>query len=132
MKKHLRDIVATLAQDVRYWAEGKAGEGYDDLNGWCAKCSAKLHHRLRDAGIESKIHMSSNEWGSHVYLVVDDHIVDVTATQFGRFPAVMIKHQKEMDEHEFFQTTDTFNSVNELREFQKKNKWPTSQIAYSH
>jgi len=130
MDKSLHDTIAVIAQGVRYWAEAKSNRY--DLNGWCAKCSAELYRRLKRAGISSEIHMSSNEWGSHVYLVVEDHIVCVTATQFSSFyPDVMIQHQREMDGEEFFTTTETFKNPEELRELQKKNKWPSYQIAYS-
>jgi len=130
MDKSLHDTISAIAQGVRYWAEAKSNR--DDLSGWCAKCSAELHRRLEKEGIYAEIHLCDTEWGSHVYLVVEDHIVDVTATQFSSFyPDVMIRHQREMDGEEFFTTTETFKSVDKLRELQKKNKWPSYQIAYS-
>lgn len=75
--------------------------------------------------------MQGDGWGSHVYLVVDDHVVDVTATQFDEFRGtpVVIAHYKEAEQHYFYQSSEIFGTPKELRKFQRKTGWPKNQIA---
>ena len=129
--------VEDVAAIVRYWAEDRADMGKeDDLTGWCAKASAKLFKQLQQQGIAAEIHVwvhaASPE--SHVYLVVDSHVVDVTATQFRQFrnTPVLIMHEREAQAYEFYHTTLVFHSVEALRKWQKKERWPFDQIALPH
>ena len=135
MKKTTRDLVYTLATDVRYWAEGKAGKHNQELCGWCAKASAELWRRLHahNPRMSIKICLASNEWMSHVFLQIEDHIVDVTASQFGEFRGVpvVIEHERELQHVEYFQVEDIFLNPNELIAYQKKTRWPPDQIAYN-
>lgn len=136
MDKALRDIVMAVAMDVRHWAEGKAAFGAeDDLNGWCAKASAELHRRLKHMDIPSEIHMWvwDLDESAHVYCVVDDHVVDVTATQFKQFRhvPVNIMHCKEAEAYDFYRSVEVFKCADSLIRSQKKDRWPPNQIAYA-
>jgi len=137
MDKALHDTVLGIAEDVRFWAEGKAEHGLENLKGWCAKASAELFRLLCKEGIESEIHLWVHKSykkprAAHVFLVVDDHVVDVTATQFEEFSntPVLIMHHREAEVYEFYQTVKTFKSIPELIAGQKKTRWPTHQIAF--
>jgi hypothetical protein len=125
-------IVEAIATDVRYWAEGRSSK--EDLNGWCARASAELFKQLTSNGIPAEIHawVDNDDEMAHVYVVVDDHVVDVTATQFRPFrnTPVVILHVKEAMAHEFWQTTAIFESVKELRSWQKRGHWPPDQVAF--
>lgn len=133
MNQQLRDIVTALATEVRWWAESRAET--ESLAGWCAKASARLFNELVRAGIQAEIHLWTwnRDDSAHVYIVVDDHIVDVTATQFAEFRnvPVLIMHQREAEVHEFYRTKEVFRSVMELIRSQKKHRWPANQIAYT-
>lgn len=134
MDKALQDIVTAIAWEVRLWAEGYARFGdQDDLNGLCAITSAELYRRLEKAGIVSEIHMWTWDLdeSAHVYCVVDDHVVDVTATQFKQFrdTKVVIMHCKEAEAYDFYQTKEVFETVEQLRKQQKKALWPSDQVA---
>ena len=123
-----------VATDVRHWAEEQATFGeYDDLNGWCAKASAELYRRLKKVGIASEIHMWvwDLDESAHVYCVVDDYVVDVTASQFKQFrnTRVNIMHCKEAEAYDFYQSKEVFKCADSLRRQQKKDRWPTNQIA---
>lgn len=123
--------VEQIARQVRRWAKMNAKrEDYspDDLMGWCARASAELFLRLKDAGIKSEIHLHEG-WPSHCFIVVDDHIVDVTATQFAEFKnkAVVILHQREAESYDFYQTHKVFDDVKKLHKLQRKTNWPMSQ-----
>lgn len=126
------DHIRAIAEEVRYWAEKRAGKTNQELCGWCAKATAELWRRIRDEAPNQKmeIWMHRNDWCSHVYLMVEDHVVDVTATQFGEKEAVFIKHEKEI-RSEYYDKTEKFADPKELIMHQKKTRWPNDQIAYS-
>jgi len=74
-------------------------------------------------------------FGSHIYLVVDDYIVDVTATQFAKYRSktLLIMHEREADQWYHGSQgadTDCFNTPEELRLLQKRWRWPASQIVF--
>ena len=125
-----------VALETRAWAEWEADSAdsrSEDLNGWCAIASGELHKRLEKVGIKAEIHMArTEECSCHVFVVVDDHVVDVTATQFHLFRGehVLIKHQRELDHHWFYLTEQVFKSAKELRRHQIKTDWDKAQIAY--
>jgi predicted esterase YcpF (UPF0227 family) len=86
-------------------------------------------------GIKAEIHA----WtcgvtdAAHVFVVVEDHVVDVTATQFWQFSEspVVVLHQREAEAHEFYRTVAAFKSVQELLVWQKKSHWPGDQMAFA-
>lgn len=123
------------AADVRHWAEEQAFHGVDDcLSGWCAKASAELNRRLKKVGITSEIHLWIDPEGSgsaHVYVVVDDHVVDVTASQFKKFRKhrLIIMHTREAAAHQQWQGQEVFQDAASLRKSQRKSGWPADQVA---
>lgn len=128
--------VRKIAKTVRAWAEQEAvrlGFG-SELAGMCASASAKIHHMLKDIGIDSKIVYSNSEtYGDHCYVLVHNHIVDVTATQFEYYdfePIVMMPLEKKVVRHyRFWRGTQTFETVVDLITFQQANDWPSEQMA---
>jgi len=124
-----------VALEARSWAEyeaDKIGDMNDGLSGWCAIASAELHNRLRKVGIPAHIHMAQLDNSCHVFVVVDDHVVDVTASQFHKFKneTVLVKHHRELESHWFYSTRHVFNSAKALRKHQIKENWDKDQIAY--
>lgn len=133
-----QDLVRSIAESVRFWAEGRAVGtiGEEDLSGWCAIASAELWRQLDREGIAAEIHCwvsPVDQESAHVYLVVDDHIVDVTATQFSRMRniPVYIEHIKEAERYDWYQSQEVFKTPEELIRYQKKTRWTVSQIAWS-
>jgi hypothetical protein len=125
MDKTLFDTVLGIATDVRYWAEGRAeGDDIPDLTlrGYCAIASAELFRQLKAAGLDSEIHVweCPETADSHAFIVVEDHVVDVTAT-----------HVREAEVHQYWNSSYSFKSVEALIKRQKKDRWPREQIAYS-
>ena len=102
-----------------------------DLCGYCAIASARLSQVFISHRIEHTIHMRNSEGECHVYLVVEDHVVDVTATQFSEFDdqKVVILHTKEAEQYEFYGSDAEFNTAAELRKHQIKTGWPMGQVA---
>jgi len=135
MNRELRHRVQAIALGVRKWAEDQDANSTwltHDLGGWCAIASAELHRRLALVNIPAEIHISSTGLMSHVYVVVEDHVVDVTATQFGqnfRDKKVFISHLKEAEVLAYWQSEDIIADSKELRLHQERTGWPKSQIA---
>ena len=105
-----------------------------DLSGMCAIASAKLWNDLSSIGIKSEIHYGD----SHVFLVLNGLIVDVTATQFkdGKFhpdeifisplkAAARIKVKIGKEKIRPWNTETIYSSVKELYEDLKD--WPEEQ-----
>lgn len=126
------DNIVAIARRVRKWTEEKAAKRNNkDLNGWCAIASAQLLRELKNAGIDAEIHVFESHMYCHAYVVVDDYVVDVTATQFKPFKnrPVVILHHKEAEQHEFYNSTQVFYYPSKLRDYQLKNGWPKDQVA---
>lgn len=126
----------SVAYDVRSWAEDKAydrGDRHYDLCGWCAIASAELNRRLSRHEISSLIQVAETDEYSHAFLLVDDHIIDVTATQFGDFPnqQVVVMHHREAEMYEYYFPRYSFDSAKQLRKWQIANGWPSNQVAFS-
>ena len=133
MDQYTHSNVAMVATQVRYWTEARGAVDRPYLNGWCAIAAGRLFNELAKLEIKCEIHAWVADSGeAHVYVVVDDHIVDVTATQFFEFrnEPVVIMHQREAEQYEFYQTVSVFHSVEDLRKWQKKGRWPKAQLAY--
>ena len=132
------DHIRSVAESVRYWAEGRAvgTEGEDDLTGWCAIASAHLWRELLKIGVVGELHAwvsPADNSSAHVFLVVDDHIVDVTATQFGRMRAkpVHIQHLREAQIWDWYNSQQVFQTPEQLIKWQKRERWNREQIAWS-
>ena len=129
-------MIRTLARKTRSWVEvedNRRNHQSEGLNGWCAIASAQLSRELALAGIRHEICMAESGMGSHVFLLVDDHVVDITATQFSEFSRepLVIKHHKEAEVYWFYTIDQLFTSAKELRKYQRQAGWPGRQIAYS-
>lgn len=135
MNTILQDKVFPIAQRVRSWAEYNASKRNNkkDLTGWCAIASAYLFRELKKAGIDAEIHLYEGHRYCHAYVVVDDHVVDVTATQFKPFSKtpVVILHHKEAAQHEFYYGSQVFYFPSNLRDYQLRHGWPKEQVAFT-
>lgn len=136
MDKLTKGTVTGIALATRIWVEERAQRAnYNahDLCGWCAIASAELHKRLEEQGIAAEIHMWQNEtrW-AHCFVVVDEHVVDITATQFRQFKDqnLVIMHVREAEAFEMYRTVKTFSCGSALRRHQKRDKWPSEQTCY--
>jgi len=132
MNHELKSKVLPIAKRVREWTERKAERAkynHHNLCGWCAISAAQLFRELRRENILAELHYVSG----HCFVVVDDHIVDVTATQFKKFEHVEINilHHKEAQEYWYYETETTFDTPTKLREHQIKRNWPKREICYT-
>lgn len=132
MNRELRKRVYAIAKRVRSWTQRKADDkNYNTHNlcGWCAISSAELHRQLNRENIGAELHYG----GGHCFTVVEDYVVDVTATQFEEFEDVEINiiHLKEADEFWYYNSSAVFRDPLDLRKHQLKEKWPKRQICYA-
>ena len=136
MDRYTRDTIATIAHQVRVLLEAQSfesGYGAADLAGWCAIGAGMLCKALIAAGYKAEIGMWEGESGEcHCYCIVDDHVVDVTATQFSEFVCerVVIMREVEAMEYGYYHTTNRFKTVKDLRRYQKREGWPSDQLAF--
>lgn len=81
------EAILEIAAKVRAKMErvAKKERSSPDLEGLCARASLILKMELEAKGIRADLAlMQDYAFGSHVFLIVEDHILDITATQFSR------------------------------------------------
>lgn len=124
------------ARAVRSWTEQYATEHNFSprLTCLCAVASAKLHERFIQHNIKASIGMAHDDMVnfSHVFIIVEDSLVDITATQFGNHPKVTIKKlidaRKLAFTHWYWDINYQFDSSKSLYDYQQSTKWPVEQI----
>ena len=120
-----------IAQQVRSWAESYAhkNDGFTirDLTGMCAIASGELWRRLHIQGQKATICMYDDFGDSHVFVLYNGYLIDLTATQFGKYPKVIVR--KTTNREYFWRVDYRFPTVFCLRRKQKKQGWPTEQMA---
>jgi len=129
-------LIRSIASQCRQWCEDRdqlERNPTGNLGGWCAVASGHLWRELRRKGINSEIHLANvGSRYSHCYVMLEDYVVDITASQFREFRdlSVVFLHEREAQIYEFYRTTEVFESAGMLRKFQKKHRWPEHQICY--
>ncbi len=115
------------AIDTRHWAERyqktSPGRYWEGCGGLCAIASAKLFKKLEFLGIDAKIVINNH----HCFLLVDEHILDVTATQFTYNNARVTIIPNNKAQPYYWQQKEVFNSLEELLNYQNKADWPKHQ-----
>ena len=132
MNKELRAKIIPVAKSVRKWTQEKAKRANyhpDTLCGWCAISAAHLFRELSKVQVKAELHYAPG----HCFVVVNDYVVDVTATQFDEFKnkEIVIMHLKEAEQFSYYISSAIFNTPTELRDHQFRQKWPKRQIAYT-
>jgi len=75
--------ITQIAEEVRVWGELLECNGicFENLRGLCAICSVELFIRLQKEGYKPLFCFNT----CHAFVVVDNKIVDVTASQFSLY-----------------------------------------------
>lgn len=83
-----------------------------DLGGYCGRAAIQLYLACKKSGIKIKI----IEGIGHAYNEYNGHIIDITATQFGKYPKVHIRKYKCKPHYipEFYQKVRTHLSTKSL------------------
>ena len=100
-EKLVRSIAEKVRKQCETFAFSKAAGGYDfnrhyDLACMCAVASHALLTALKKKKIPCKMIRGEYDLDGHCWLVVHDHIVDITATQFGIKEEVYVAKDNEM------------------------------------
>lgn len=123
--------VLQMAQDTRDWVKKEYDLEEDhDMSCYCLISSVELYQRLVKAGYTPKIHVAQDY---HVFLSLDRHIVDITATQFTRYyhkpvEIVHMLHKASYQPH--WQMDETFTDLNVFLETCEtgNDRWPSDQL----
>ena len=139
----IRKTITKIAKQVRHWALDQEGSS-DDLAYWCAICSAEIFKRLRREGLKPtfcEVNDGNDILGfwpseSHCFVLCNDYLVDVTATQFDKPKSIYLFKANQPPEAEWFWQTETDEHFQVLKSNspQKLKKhlhdWPTEQNPY--
>lgn len=134
MNNTTETTIREIAQKVRVWAENKAhnsnGRYPPNLMGLCAISSARLHMELENKSIDATLNLADG----HVFVMVDDYIVDVTATQFSEFSDTKINiiHERMVSDQYYYDVRQKFKTRLQLVREQSRQNWPDDEIAHAH
>lgn len=130
MDRNIFEQVYATAHDIRLMLEYYAEDAdfSKDLSGLCAIASGELHARLKRNGISSTIVLYEGIGYGHCFVEVENHVVDITATQFGEREKVCVKPVEEARAKDFWNSVHRFNSVKTLKKYQRKIGWPQEQV----
>lgn len=132
MTKRDWKLVQELAAKSRTWTEKKATElvqsngdwaiDKDTLCGMCAIASAHLFTALQKACVPVELWSNSR----HCFLIVEDSVVDITATQFGK-SRIFIASVWRVKHDTRWAPELMHASVESLRVYQTRSGWPPPQ-----
>lgn len=125
----LLEKVREVASKAREWAEIKQRKYQflfrPDLCGMCAKASGYLFELLSKEGIKAKIAINDK----HCFVIVNDYIVDITATQYGREKIYIIPlAEAENQYYNYWTVTATFDNIEVVRNYQESEGWAEHQM----
>jgi hypothetical protein len=137
MDQHTLSKVQEISEEVRDWTEQLAEKKTSNkrLAGYCAIASARLHKELGRIGINAELHVWNDPAGrsAHVFVVVDDYVIDVTATQFQQFinQPIVIMHHREAETYPFYNSSEIYKNSAMLRKAQLRQGWTIDQVAFA-
>jgi hypothetical protein len=118
----------------RSWIEENLISKFEwDFCGACAWASTYIQHRLLQEGIAARVAISKFEGGHHAFVLTDQHLIDVTATQFSPYvtsylPEVIVMERRKTREFFWENVIALLKTPNEVVEYTKRQVWPESQI----
>lgn len=133
MQSRLKNLVLDIAEQCRQWLDDLIDqEDAVSTSGYCAVASAHLFERLRAAGVEATISVYESDDGCHVFVISDDHVVDITADQFSEYKSVRVlfEHHR-LCNTQWHGISRTFSTVAGLKKYQRRTGWPMDQMVRS-
>lgn len=100
----------------------------DKLSCMCAIASNYLFLKLKKYGINSSIYCVALKKYSHCFLMIEDYILDITASQFGEDPIIYDKFSYLIREYWDIRNAKSFDQSEDFIEYLKTNSWSRSQI----
>lgn len=120
-------IIEREARKVRRWALDNGAP--DDLYCWCAICSVELFKRLTARNLKVEFVMTHSGWEYHCFLLWNDYIVDVTASQFCNDKKMRIFEKEKGKGNWFWDMRPRYASIySDIKEIEHAlNSWPDEQ-----
>lgn len=120
----MNNRLKNVARIARRWAMRNRAKFNcnDDLAGMCAIASGYLHRLFNNAGIESFLCVNHQ----HCFVIANNHIIDITATQYGLKPVTIV--DIEIADQEFWFIEQKFKTQEGLLEYQFDAGWPFDQM----
>lgn len=138
MPKQFKKI-KEIAQQSRQWAEEYAKIDNNvfssKLDCMCAISSSYLSFLLTKAGINNQIAIYEGIGFAHCFVITDNYLIDITATQFKySFTSFDINNveiklldQIDLEKNEYWEISKTFLNPHDLLKYQIHNGWPIEQ-----
>ena len=101
---------------------------FPDLTGGCGIGSVILTRILRRAGLRPVLVLGTFERSPHVWVELDGEIVDITATQFGRLPAVLIEEKGDDRYDALWLGRDAKLAIKEWAKSNHPNRWQCPEL----
>lgn len=116
-----------VATQTRQWAEqqSKLFGMPPTLDGMCGAASVHIVKALKEKGIQSEIALADG----HAFVLSSGYVVDVTATQFGEFPPVLVQLRSTLENKWWWKYYKTC-SVEEF--LYESRHWPELQQPITH
>jgi len=133
--KHIKKVSTKIRKrlDNRNKSRDRAlyGKEYSlSLSGCCAIASVMLFEELSKLNISCKLALSENSDYDHVFVMIGNTVVDITATQFGNFKKVeIVDISADGNKKDFWEVSKVFDKPSELVAYQKQSGWSNDQIA---
>ena len=101
-------FIYRTAWEVRRWCERRAKNSkyWENLCGLCATASKRIFTKLKNAGIPCTL----AETSYHCFVLTENYLVDVTATQFD-LAKVVILNRNKVPAEEYWQPKREFHSL---------------------
>jgi hypothetical protein len=101
--KQVRIFCEKYREQKKLWKE--------DLGGMCAIASYLIFDILKENEYEpTLVHAEINPIGGHCFILCNDYLIDVTATQFGEKEKVIVKKYSELEQKDFWKRNTFINS----------------------
>ncbi len=86
------------------------------LQGYCAICSYAIWKYLKKMKLNPEFRLKEVTWEAHCYVLCDNHIIDITAKQFGsKFPNVVIRKNKDNKEWFWSNKSESAKTVTKIK-----------------
>jgi len=131
--------IRAMAAEAQEWAVAYAKEhnmDADTLAGVCAVASTALSLRLTKKGIKNQLVLNRTRYNSHVFVLVDGLIVDITPRQADpSMPAIIISTPYDLRRQTsrrimgwWFGSWQLFDDPTTLKKQQEAELWPPEQL----
>lgn len=131
-----RKKILEIAKETRKWAmQNRHKNGFPkDLCGMCAIAAMRLFDDLAENGIQAKLAINNRTGAGHCFVLVDDDVIDITATQFGMEPVFVrpLEHAQSISRRQWkispWKYTKMHDSSRSLQRQLRNSGWPFEQV----